>query len=580
VKRSLSLPARFVLLVLLVVVVPLGVMGYWLAFSAARSGEDLLRSRLEQTNARVAAEIAGRWLGQRSQLLDFADDEAVQLALASGPAAAPTGEGGPPPPALLARIDSLPVEVTELALRDRNGQIVWHSVRSQAAVPTFGVTLPVSARRGGHAIGTLEARLPGRAVLNDDSGRGSTVGAVVAVIDPAEGASLRGLPFDPSLLESERFTWDEQAWVAARRTLRDPHLLVISAAPLAEFATPFESAGRRGLGILFAVAVAATALAALISRRMTRSLAQLAVAADSVSRGDLRVRVPEERLDEVGRVASAFNRMAERLEGTLSELAHREGLAAVGSFASELAHEVRNPLTSIKVDLQYVEEQLPEGTEIKDVQRSAVSAVDRLDRTVTGVLQIARSGQIVWESLDLREPVRAASDALESIARQAGVQLQVRMPDGTVVVLGDRDALQRLFTNVLANAVQASARGDVITVTLGCAGDEVGVTVRDHGAGIPPHRLSRIREPFFSTRPEGTGLGLAIAGRIAAAHQAELEIESEVGVGTSVKVRFRTNLATNPVDLSVSRADTLDAGSVTRHPNPPRPPDATQHDRR
>lgn len=554
-KRSLSLPARFVLLVLFVVVVPLGVMGYWLAFTAARSGEELLRSRLRQSNARVAAEIGGNWLGLRSQLLAFADHEAVQRGLGSAPAA---GQSLSPPAELEARFDSLPVEVTELTLRDAEGRDVWQFGDRPTLVPTFAVQLPLSARRGGQRIGTLQARIPGSAVLDDEGSGSATVGAVVAVLDPAEGGSLRGLPFDPSLLAEERFVWEEENWVAEQRILLDPALVVISAAPLAEFAAPFEAAGRRGLSVLLLVALAATALAALITRRMTRSLAELAVAADAVSRGDLSARVREERLDEVGRVAQAFNRMAERLNSTLSELSHREALAAVGSFASELAHEVRNPLTAIKVDLQHVEEQLPGGSELRSVQRSAVAQVDRLDRTVAGVLQIARSGQVILESVDLRDPVMSAAHAVESIARSSGAVVRVEATRVPLMVQGDQDALQRLFMNLLANALQASANGGVVQLSLEGVADEATVTIRDEGSGIPADQLSRVREPFFSTRPEGTGLGLTIASRIAAAHQAGLRIESEVGRGTTVTVRFPRQTPDH-----MSHPDTRTASRVT-----------------
>jgi signal transduction histidine kinase len=315
---------------------------------------------------------------------------------------------------------------------------------------------------------------------------------------------------------------------------------VISAATLAEFAAPFETAARRGITLLIVVGLLATLAAALLTSRMTRSLSELADAADAIRGGDLTVRVPANPRDEVGRVAQAFNGMTESLRRTLAELSQREALARVGSFAAELAHEVRNPLTSIKLDLQQVEERLPKEGELRQLQRGALEELARLDRTVAGVLQIARSGRITLTSVDVRDPLRAAVHAVEPLIRQAGATLTVDVQESPLLLTGDASALQQLFTNLLINCVQASERGGSIHVHASSGADGAQVIIRDTGSGISSEQLSRVREPFYSTRPEGTGLGLAIADRIASAHRAEIRIESRPGQGTSVTVRFGT----------------------------------------
>jgi signal transduction histidine kinase len=554
-RRALPLPLRFLLLVLVVVVLPLVFMGFWLAGGAARAGEELLRSRLRQTNERVTAELASNWIRPRSALLSFGEHPLVQQTLEGGgppaevhaSASSATLDASPASPdantgGLALLFDSLPESVVELTLRDLWGAQAARLSRGVTALPTFTITLPVHARPGGRLLGELEAVLLGDAVMGPGGGLGSAAGAVVAVLDPASGSSLRGLPFDPAALASARFEWDGASWVSERRILLDPRLDVISASPLAEFTSPFEAAARRGLAVLLAVTVVATVLAALLTRRMTRSLSRLAGAAESLSRGDLAVRLPSGGGDEVGRVTEAFNRMAESLKRTVAELSQREALAAVGSFASELAHEVRNPLTSIKVDLQYVEERLPDGSEARAVQRGALEEVLRLDRTVAGVLQIARSGQIEMRPLDVREPLRGALHLAGPLAAEAGVKLREHAPDEPTMILGDAGALRQLFTNVIVNAVQAVGSGGTVEVHAAAAPDgTVLVRILDDGPGIPPEALARVREPFFSARSEGTGLGLAVADRIAAAHQAELRIDSEVGKGTEVSVRFEAS---------------------------------------
>ena len=119
------------------------------------------------------------------------------------------------------------------------------------------------------------------------------------------------------------------------------------------------------------------------------------------------VHVAEER-DEVGRVARAFNSMSASLRHTLDQLAERQSLAAVGEFAATLAHEVRNPLTAIRIDLQRLEEKLPDDPALRAPAVSCAADLDRLDATVTGALRVARSGQATLGRIDLRDPLRAA----------------------------------------------------------------------------------------------------------------------------------------------------------------------------
>ncbi len=539
-KRSLSLRARIVLLILLVVVAPLAMLGYWLAGTASRSGEELLRSRLRQTNARVAAELAGNWLRPRSELLSFAESEVVAAALRSKRQRTDSialTDVMLESTELEPRFRSLPPSAVEVFLLDVDGVQISHLTRGPTPLPTFAVRVPVQDKVGSTHLGTVEARFTGDAVFPSGGLGSATVGAVVAVMD-ADGASLLPLPIDPSALGNSRFDWNGESWVAERRLLRDPLLSVTSAAPLAEFAQPFEAAAARGIAILFAVTMFASVLATFLTRRMTRSLGQLAVAADTVTAGDLTARVPFESADEVGRVAQAFNAMTESLRRTLAELSHRQALAAVGSFAAELAHEVRNPLTAIKLDIQYVEENLTEGSELRSVQRSALESVVRLDRTVDGVLQIARSGQIELRPLDLRDPLLAAIRSAEPLVREAGATLTIDLSDAPIRVAGDPTALQQLFTNVLVNSAQAVVPGGRIEVTAKSEADSIDVTINDDGSGIPADLLATIRDPFVTTRPGGTGLGLAIASRVAAAHHAEMRIESGVDAGTTVAVHF------------------------------------------
>jgi len=291
----------------------------------------------------------------------------------------------------------------------------------------------------------------------------------------------------------------------------------------------------------------------VLTGRLTLSLQRLAVAADAVSRGDRghRIDVPDD--DEVGRVARAFNGMTLSLRHTLDHLARRERLAAVGEFASSLAHEVRNPLTSLRMDLERIEEQVPPASPLRVSLERALRVVTRLNDTVSGALRVARSGTAGSELMDLRVPLERAVEVAAPAIEQSGGVLEI--PNATelpIMVRGDPNALEQLFLNLLLNGAQALEAGGQIAVSVAADRNSVEVCIRDTGRGIPAALLGRVFDPFVSTKPEGTGLGLAIARQIAIAHGGDLRIASEEGLGTTVTLRLP--LAIHDPDSTVGDA--------------------------
>jgi signal transduction histidine kinase len=289
------------------------------------------------------------------------------------------------------------------------------------------------------------------------------------------------------------------------------------------------------------VALTGLAAAVLLTGRMTRSLRDLAAAAAAVSNGDLEQQVENPGVDEVGRVARAFNSMTKSLRRTLGELASRESLAAVGEFAASLAHEIRNPLTSVRVDLQAVEERLPDEPDLRVRLESALAEIDRLNLTVEDTLQVARRGQIGAEAVDLWDPLRAAVRAARPgfESRNATLTLETGPEQPTpTVVRGDAGALEQLYLNVIQNAAQALDSGGKAIVRVTQEDRTALVTVHDDGLGIPEEALDRIFDPLFSTKKGGTGLGLTIARRIARAAGGDIHVGSGEGSGTAVEIRL------------------------------------------
>lgn len=539
-RPALSFRTRILLIVLTGAVVPLALIGLWLTRTSARSGEELLRERLKQALDQVVLDIGSRWPGQRSELLSLVEHPALQQAL--------TAQRGPQAvPASFADSFRQMGSVERVDVRDARGQLRWTMERPREATeggeaiePLLEVEFPIYHRVSGNQLGTLTALVRASRTLGEHPTL-LAAGAVLGAFDRRTRTSLLPLPIDRDVLEQQRFAWAGDEWLSARRILTDPPLELISAAPLGPFTRPFEGAARRGLWVLLVVSSASVVVAAMLTGRMTRKLERLTVAAEAVARGDLERSVESSGQDEAGRLARAFNHMTSSLRRTLSDLSQREALAAVGEFAAGLAHEVRNPLTAIRVDLQMVQEQLPPGSREHVLQNRALSEIQRLDRTVSGALSVARSGRITLAPIDPRVPVRAAMHSAEAVFRARGASLSlVEDGDRDLRVNGDAAALQQLFLNLLLNAAQALGDGGRATIAVREQNGQVLMSVTDDGPGIPEAVRDKIFEPFFSTRAEGTGLGLAIARRIVTAHRGDIRIESTPGRGTTVSVTIRS----------------------------------------
>ena len=528
------------------VVLPLGLLGAWLARTAGRSGEELLRTRLETAMSAVVTEIGARWIQRRASLLALTEDTALHAALRRESAsigAADAAISSAMRAALSRGGDTIDVAV----VRDRDGRERWappaSESRSESPAPSeaaLTVSLAIHNSWSGERLGTVEARVPfGRLVGVGPAGVAG-IGSVLAAFDRGTGASLLPLPFDADVLRGDRFLWSGEQWLTHRRTLDEPPLELAIAAPLSPYTAPFERAARDGVVLLLAVVAVAFAVATILTRRTTRSLVSLADAAEAVSRGDLERRVEAVSQDEVGRVARAFNTMTENLGRTLRELAQRQSLAAVGEFAASLAHEVRNPLTSVRIDLQRVEEKLPADSPLRGPLGRALREIRRLDGTVSGTLRVARSGRIALETIDLRGALDAALHGAEAEFAQRGAIVNAPIPRGEPVWLrGDGAALEQVFLNLLLNAAQAlDGKGGRAGVDLELAENDVLVTVWDSGPGMTPDVLERIFEPLYSTKREGTGLGLSIARRIVEAHAGTIDVDSRPGEGTRVRVRL------------------------------------------
>ena len=515
------------------------ILGVWLTTSTRKSGEALLRDRLDESLTSAAYAIGNRWVDVRSALARFADHPLVRAALESGkdPRTITGDRAG------LASLEREWLElegVADLAsLQNRRGEALATFERTTRLPPSETVPsvlplrLPVYGS-GDTVAGSLEFRLRLSALLPEQLSWSGLGGVVLALFDTTGAVPLMPTSMDPTLFRRERFRWSDGDWLVRSRQLEEPPILLALAAPMDPFSRPFARAARQGTLALILVLAGALALTAFLTRRITGPLEQLADGSDAVASGNLERQVIEEGPAEIRRVGRAFNAMTESLRLTLRRLSQREAVAAVGEFAASLAHEIRNPLTAIRLDLQGAARRAGEPGRERELIERAIQEIDRLDATLAGSLRIARSGDIELAPVDVRIPLRAALDAARP--RLAAKWAKVEGPTGNAapMVSGNAAALEQLFLNLLLNAADALDSGGAVKLAVEATGEIVVVSIADSGRGIPADHLPRIFEPFFTTTEGGTGLGLAIARRIAEAHGSELRLESEVGKGTTV----------------------------------------------
>jgi len=215
-------------------------------------------------------------------------------------------------------------------------------------------------------------------------------------------------------------------------------------------------------------------------------------------------------------------------------MARKERLASIGQMAATLAHEIKNPLSSIKSITQALEEQVLDS-ELKQDLNMVVHEVDRLNHSVNQLLSFARSTSQDLGEVSLTVTMEHVIRILQNECKAQDVVIHHHENGVVPHVFGSAFGLQDIFLNLLLNALQAMPSGGEINVKYTVDGNTVDVIISDSGPGIRPDLISRIFDPFFTTKGqgEGSGLGLTVARRIIKKFGGDIKIESQEGRGTS-----------------------------------------------
>jgi signal transduction histidine kinase len=228
------------------------------------------------------------------------------------------------------------------------------------------------------------------------------------------------------------------------------------------------------------------------------------------------------------------------LESINTQLQVSERLAAVGRITAGVAHEVKNPLNSMRLWLENLKESLPPDRDGATAQAVNVldAEIDRLDAVVKRFLDFARPMDVRLEPTQLAELLREVLEVAHPQLQRAKVEVAQLLPIGIPEVFVDRDLLKQAVLNLVLNAVDAMPGGGQLQLTLSRRGEVAEITVGDTGKGIPPELRQKVFQLFFTTRPGGSGIGLASTFRIVQLHNGSINFTSEVGRGTTFRIEL------------------------------------------
>ncbi len=220
------------------------------------------------------------------------------------------------------------------------------------------------------------------------------------------------------------------------------------------------------------------------------------------------------------------------------DLRRSERLAALGKMAAGVAHELRNPLSSIKGLALVLQSRFQENNGDRETATILVQEVERLNRSISELLDYARPQQLKKENFDIVQLLTKAVSLMRIDAETAGVELVTAFEDGLPPLNADEDKLTQVVLNLLLNGIQAMEDGGTLAVRVGATDRKIEIVVTDSGCGISEEDLGRVFDPYFTTKPDGTGLGMAMSAKIIEEHGGEIRLQSKVRQGTSVIIEI------------------------------------------
>lgn len=378
-----------------------------------------------------------------------------------------------------------------------------------------------------------------------------------------EGESFRGAGLTSFNRELELYGREYEI-LYTPLIIRDAEAGFIGVVSSSEYIATTLTTNRNTFSAVFTLGTGAVILLGyLLAQHIARPILQLRSMSQAVAGGDLNRSSGFERTDEIGELANAFDimtlrlrerteeaarlykeavkrateleEMNTRLQATQAQLVQSEKLASVGQLTAGIVHDVKNPLAVIKGIAEELAEESGGDEFTVDGLETIRDSASKANTIVTDLLKFARQSTPETQTRDMRSTLESVFRLTEYLIRKGNVTLVPDLPLTAVMAMYDAQQIEQVLINLVTNAVQAMPEGGTLDVSLKETEDNLVITMRDSGEGIPEENIGRIFDPFFTTKPEGegTGLGLSVSYGIISRHRGLIEVESEVGIGTT-----------------------------------------------
>jgi signal transduction histidine kinase len=287
--------------------------------------------------------------------------------------------------------------------------------------------------------------------------------------------------------------------------------------------------------------------ATLLARGISRPIRKLAEGTVRIAKGDFSHSIPIDSQDELGHLAGSFNAMTTQLLATREamdkaqkKLVQAEKLASIGRLAATIAHEIRNPLTSVKLNIQKVAEDGRLDALEQEHLSISQEGIVLIEKFIKELLNFTRVPELQLARFPLSQILDESLKLMSDSFKQRKIVVEKKLDPGLPEILVDGDKLRQVFLNLLRNAFEAMENGGKIKLAAATTGDGPGrkikIRISDNGCGIPEKDWDNIFEPFFSTKSSGFGLGLANARKIIEQHKGTIRVVKKRSPGTAFEI--------------------------------------------
>lgn len=347
--------------------------------------------------------------------------------------------------------------------------------------------------------------------------------------------------------------------IAAYTRVEDRGWIIAVTLPVAEFKAHVMVIKKQVFHIVLLAASLALAAGVFFSWHFLRPIKTLARATNVITEGRLPRKLEFESGDELGVLTHSFNQMVQNLRRVQAELVKSEKLVSLGRLAAGVAHEIRNPLHTMKVSIDMLQRKIADQPQAREFADMISEEVFRLDHFVSDFLSYARQPPPKPTPTDINEMLNEIATGHSGLAAEKGVVIEKKLDKSLPLFPLDPFQIERALVNIVVNALEAMPEGGRLTLSTRLvvpsdkqdSAPELEIRVTDTGMGMDQETLQNAFDPFYTTKELGTGLGLPFTQSIVEGHWGRIQITSEVGKGTSFVI-------TLPQELKVSQGEAGD----------------------